>query len=83
MTPTAEQYQGWLRSGDDAYERAVRTAAMLRTRLEEMEQIRARLVADRDALVRYATALLDARDAGEDVMGHAIDLRSVVRRVTR
>lgn len=40
----------WLRTSDDAQERAVRTATRLRERVEFYEELRERLVAERDAL---------------------------------
>jgi succinate dehydrogenase/fumarate reductase flavoprotein subunit len=58
--PSPEQYRAWLRSSDDAYERAVRTATTLRERLEEMERVRERLVSQRDAIAEAARDLADA-----------------------
>jgi arsenate reductase-like glutaredoxin family protein len=48
--PSTDQLRAWLRSADDAYERAVRTAGTLAERLDTYETIRADLVAERDAL---------------------------------
>ena len=47
---TPDMLRGWLRSSDDAYARAVRTAGTLQERLDQYEIIRARLVAERDEL---------------------------------
>lgn len=63
VAPSEELLRTWLRSSDDAYERAVRTAVGLRERVEFYEGLRVRLVAERDAL----RALLGDARVPEDI----------------